>query len=236
MKKTFFTIISITFLLFTGCSEKKHQLFSKNTPLCANAEEFSIPAYKIRPHDRIALHFFSYPELSTDNKNGLNSDLGLEVAEDGTISLPIVGKIKVAGYTKTQLQRGLYKLYSSYLEKDPAMKIEILNQKIYVLGEVHNPGALDFNKQPFVTPLKAIIQRGGLRDTAKREEVLIIRGERKNFKVLKLDLTDMQSLSGVFSNPSLLGSSPTISSIFLTDCSNFSLFSIERIIANFWLN
>jgi len=122
-------------------------------------------------------------------------DNGIEVTSRGTVMLPLVGRIRVAGLTKEMLENRLYRLYGEYLENSPAVKVEVLNKKVYVLGEVKNPGALAYDRQSFLTPLKAIAQRGGLTDTAKRGEVLIVRGDRKKYDVAVLDLTDMRSLA-----------------------------------------
>ncbi len=177
-----------------GCSGKKHQLFQKDETV-RNADEFftTQKRYIIKPHDRLSIIFFEYPELSTKNKNQSENDIGIEVASDGTVMMPIIGKVLVAGRTKEEVVDILYKKYSDYLEK-PALRVEILNQKIYVLGEVKNPGVVEMMKFRSLTPLKAIIQRGGLTDAAQRDKVKIVRGTRARYTVLDIDLTNLNSV------------------------------------------
>ena len=106
----------ITIFLFLGCSSTKHQLFSKNRQSYISSSFFQKHDYIIKPHDRLSIIVFGYPNLSTtQNKN----DFGLEVASDGKITLPLVGRIKVSGFTKDVIQKKLYKIYSIYLEKKP---------------------------------------------------------------------------------------------------------------------
>ncbi len=150
--------------------------------------------YRIKPHDRISVFVYQYPELGTF-REGLQRDNGVEVTSRGTVLLPLVGRIRVAGLTKEALEERLYKLYSRYLENSPAVRVEVLNKRVYVMGEVKNPGALEFDRQSFLTPVKAIAQRGGLTDTAKRTQVLIVRGNRKKYDIAVLDLTDMESMA-----------------------------------------
>jgi polysaccharide export outer membrane protein len=180
--------------LIGGCSGKKHELFYKNTGQIRDYSTFSgHQVNRIKQHDRLSIIFFEYPELSTKSKDLSESDIGIEVHSDGTIMMPLIGKVKVAGLTKEMVVNLLYKKYSSYLEK-PALRVEILNQRIYVLGEVKNPGAIELMKYRNITPLKAIAVRGGLKDTAQREVIKVVRGTRDNYRIIHIDLTDMRSV------------------------------------------
>ena len=178
-------------LLIGGCSSTKHQLFSKHRQSYISPNFFHKHEYVIKPHDRLSVVIYGYPNLSsTQDKN----DFGLEVESDGTIALPVIGRIRAAGYTKSMLQRRLYQIYGKYLARKPFIKVDVLNKKVYVIGAVKNPGAIDFNKVSFVTPLKAVAMRGGLSNRAKRDRILIVRGNRRNYDVAVLDLTDINSL------------------------------------------
>jgi polysaccharide export outer membrane protein len=182
------------FILFSGCSSKKHELFYKNSQVV----NYNIPSgthavYKIKPGDRLSIIFFQYPELSTKSKDLSESDVGLEVRLDGSIIMPLIGKVFVKGMTKEAVTDMLYKRYSSYLEK-PALRVEVLNQRVYVLGEVKNPGAIDMMKYRKITPIQAVTLRGGLTDFAQREVIKVVRGTRDNYYVIHIDLTDLQSI------------------------------------------
>jgi polysaccharide export outer membrane protein len=180
--------------LFYGCSSRDHELFYKNSQVV----NYNIPSathavYKIKRGDRLSIIFFQYPELSTKSKDLSESDVGIEVRSDGSIILPLVGKVIVKGLTKEEVTDLLYKKYSSYLEK-PALRVEVLNQRVYVLGEVKNPGAIKMMKYRKITPLQAISERGGLTDYAQREVIKVVRGTRDNYYVIHIDLTDLQSI------------------------------------------
>ncbi len=178
-----------------GCSSGKHQVFKKNRNHVYSQVSLPQSEYLIKAHDRLSIIFYQYPELSSKTKDSNEHDLGIEVNTNGTILLPLVGRVEVVGMSKDLLEDKLYKMYGEYLEKSPALKVEVLNQKIYVLGEVKSPGALAYNRQSFITPIKAIAQRGGLNDSAKREKVLIVRGDKNNYHIATLNLTDMNSIS-----------------------------------------
>ncbi len=185
----------IVFIFFYGCSGKKSQLFSNNIKTNQKFKQNFIPkAYKIKPKDRLSIVFFEYPELSTKSKDSVANDLGIEVNSSGTILMPIIGKILVAGKSKERIQNILYKRYSEFLEK-PALRVDVLNQKVYVLGEVKNPGAIDLSKQRSLTPIMAISLVGGLSDFAQRDVIKVVRGKKNNYQILHIDLTDMSSVN-----------------------------------------
>jgi len=189
-------IIFITsFLFFSGCSGKNSQLFSNNVKTKHSFNQnFISKDYKIKPSDRLSIVFFEYPELSTKSKDSATLDVGIEVSSAGTITMPIIGKILVAGKSKEKLQDILYKKYSLYLEK-PALRVDVLNQKVYVLGEVKNPGAIELSKQRTLTPIMAISLVGGLSDFASRDTIKVVRGGKNNYQILHIDLTDMSSIN-----------------------------------------
>lgn len=190
----FLTLFAVLVTLFSGCSGKKHELFYKNRQMAQHSVPFfGSMEYRIKPHDRLSIIFFEYPELSTKSKDLSESDVGIEVHSDGTIVMPLIGKVVVAGMSKEMVVDMLYKRYSSYLEK-PALRVEILNQKVYVLGEVKNPGAIEMLKYRTITPLKAIIERGGLTDFAQRDVIKVVRGTRNNYQIIHIDLTDIRSI------------------------------------------
>ncbi len=189
-----YTFLVIILLLFSACSSKERVLFNKNKTIDYGSSAFiGHKHYKIKSHDRLSIIFFEYPELGTKNKDVSETDVGLEVRSDGTILLPLVGKVYVAGMDKEKVEDILYSKYSSYLEK-PALRVEILNQNIYVLGEVKNPGVISMLGHRSLTPIKVIAQRGGMTDFAQRNIIKVIRGTKENYRVIHIDLTDMRSI------------------------------------------
>ena len=196
MKKYFLFVIGA--ILFLGCSAKKEYLLfqdvNKTTkqsqkPIKKSTTKY-IYEYKILPGDRLSITVFNHPELSTDNKTDLS---GINVFPDGTINLPLVGNVKVAGLTEEQATKKLEKLYSEYL-KHPYIKLEVLTKKVYVLGEVKQPGVVQISGN-YTTLIEAISQRGGFNDMARRNNILIISGGLNNPQIRQIDLTKISSLN-----------------------------------------
>ena len=64
---------------------------------------------------------------------------GYLVDYDGTVTLPLLGKIPAAGLTKTALADTLTRLLDPYV-KNPVLNIRFLNYRIMLMGEVNQRG------------------------------------------------------------------------------------------------
>lgn len=111
---------------------------------------------------------------------------GYLVRTDGNIEMPVIGMVKAAGLTQTQLQNLLIEKLSSYV-KDPNAIIHFLQFKVNVLGEVKSPGVKNFDVDR-VTILDAIAAAGDLAETGKREDITVIREENTKRKLYKVDI------------------------------------------------
>lgn len=126
----------------------------------ANGEFF------LGPEDKLQLDFYREPDLSRTYK----------VRIDGTIRLPQVGTLHVAGQTRDQFEDQLVEAYSEFLV-EPVVSVEVEfspNRKVTVLGEVMKTAVFPLNS-PRTTILDVIAQAGGLAPDGDRTGVLIAR-------------------------------------------------------------
>lgn len=97
------------------------------------------------------------------------------VEKDGCINFPTLGKIKVAGLSRTELEQMLMqKLRPSFNEEQPVITIRICNYTVSVLGEVNRPGEITVTNDR-VTILDAIAQSGDLTLYGKRDNIKVLR-------------------------------------------------------------
>jgi len=199
-------ILFIFVIFFLGCSTKDNlTLFNNNLNdinhnLSKTAYKSNIPInyqYKIQPEDIVNITIFNHPELNSIINNTINNDNlnktalnGVKVYPNGTINLPLIGLVKIAGLTEEQASNKLMKLYSQYLKK-PYIKVEVMNKKIYVLGEVKHPRVINISPQDYISLIAAISDSGGLTDEAKRNEIKIISGYKSHPVVRIIDLTKL---------------------------------------------
>ena len=159
----------VTLILLSACSG----VVRNPTPLdYPGAQAASVPVeeYHIQIGDQLDIKFFYHPELNES----------VTVRPDGRIALQLVQELKVVGMSPLQLKEKLTKDYSVELDKPSiAVIVKAFNsQRVFVDGEVYKAGLI-----PMIGPmtvLQSIAQGGGVKDTARTSEVIVIRRVAEN--------------------------------------------------------
>lgn len=117
------------------------------------------------------------------------------VDPEGYIDFPILGKLKVAGMTRSELA-GFIKgeLMARDLVKDPTVSVEFVNTGINMLGEVYRPGRYDLNVNN-LNILEAISLAGDISINGRRDNVKVLREENGQMHVYTLDLTKLKDIA-----------------------------------------
>jgi len=125
-------------------------------------------------------------EIMVYRHDDLNRKIRIPPA--GKNTLPLIGEIQTKGVSIHQLSKKIKEGYDVYIE-NPQVTVEIASykgQKIFVLGEVNNPGVYQFD--PPTTVLEAVSKAGGFTLDGKDNSVVLIRGGASNPEIKKLDL------------------------------------------------
>jgi len=135
--------------------------------------------YKIAPSDLIEITVFREDELNR----------AIRVNQDGEISFPFVGTVRVGGKSIIEAEKTIASGLSEYL-KQPQVTIfvkEYSARQIYVLGEVKSPGAFPLPTEASLTVLEAISLAGGFTPVAAQDRTRVIRtgddGKPQNFTI-----------------------------------------------------
>ena len=114
--------------------------------------------------------------------------MGYVVDEEGFIDFPVIGKIKVSGMNRWELQDKIKNEISDRnLLKDMVVTVEFMNFKISILGEVKTPGSYSIEGDK-VTILEAISMAGDLTIYGQRDNVYVIREDGDERTTYKIDL------------------------------------------------
>ena len=145
-----------------------------------------VDEYKIGPNDVLNILVLGHEELSSvrDFNKGI---VGTIVKKDGNIYLPIVGKIKAAGFSVEEFHEVLRDQLKTYVV-DPQVSIDVLryeSQKFYVLGYVKEPGAFPVDGD--TTLLEAFGLAKGVLPGASLERAYVIRDRA----LLPINLADL---------------------------------------------
>lgn len=114
---------------------------------------------------------------------------GYLVDYDGTISMPVIGKVKAEGLTKNALADTLIARLDSYV-RNPVVNIRFLTYRVMMMGEVAQRGWVTFMNEK-ATIVDALGQSGGLTEQGERTNVLLIRTQPGGqMETHRLDLND----------------------------------------------
>jgi len=191
--------VFISLIIFSGCSVKDYTLFSHNQErvpqIDQNLSLKEVYRYKIKPHDRLSVMFYSHPELSTRVVGSLRRDeIGILVNSKGIATFPLVGDLNMSDTYQEDAGKMLETAYAEFIV-EPHLNLEVINKRIVVLGEVKNPGTVEIQNET-MNLFEVMSRSGGLTKTGKRSGVIVLRGDLNNPEMMSIDLTDMESILG----------------------------------------
>jgi polysaccharide export outer membrane protein len=122
--------------------------------------------YLVGPEDVLEISVWKNAELSKI----------VIVRPDGMISLPLIGDVKAAGLTPSQLRIAIIERLKEYQETVVVSVIvqEVNSYRIFILGEVNAPGLYLLKTRTSL--LQAIALAGGFNQFASKNKIVVIRG------------------------------------------------------------
>jgi polysaccharide export outer membrane protein len=135
--------------------------------------------YRIGKHDLLEIRVFDLEEL----------DQTVRVSSDGSISVPLLGKLDVAGLTKTELESLIAGLLEERYVRNPQVIVfvkEYESKKVAVSGTVKEPGTFEMLGQK--TLLEMISLAGGLDKDFGKEIIIFREGEDGTTNRIAVDL------------------------------------------------
>lgn len=126
---------------------------------------------------------------------------GFEIGKDENLNLPMLGKVKAAGFSQSEIELIIQKKADETL-KDAIVKVKLLNFKVTVMGEVKNPGVY-YNYSNNINVIEALAMANGNTDFATIRNVMVVRSSSEGNKTFMLDLTskDIYSSAGFYLQP-----------------------------------
>ncbi len=214
-------IFAVT-MTFSGCSMKEYTLFQDENrseePTDVNDTVYKdemVFENKIQPNDRVGIMVYNQSGAgpgqltsmisSRGSQQGGNSSSqetqGLLITQEGTVRLPLIGSATIQGLTEDEAAKYLMEEYGKYL-RNPYVTVEIMNQRLYILGEVKTPGVVPVTNGT-MNLIEAIARSGDLTEFAERRGILILRGDLRDPEVRMIDLTQMSTikLSSLYLKP-----------------------------------
>jgi polysaccharide export outer membrane protein len=135
--------------------------------------------YRIGRQDLLELKVFDLKEL----------DQTVRVADDGSITLPLLGRLEVAGLTKGDLEKLIATMLEAKYVRDPQVTIfvkEYESRKVAVSGAVKKPDTYEMLGEK--TLLEMISMAGGLDKDLGREIIVFRQAQDGSTQRLAVDL------------------------------------------------
>lgn len=158
---------------------------------CAHVEEPAVKAeeYPARATDPRSVYTVGVGDvLSVRLREGVKlSEFDATVMSTGTIVISFI-EVEAAGHTIDEIREKAREELSKYIRDFSVDLIarEWRERKIYVLGEVENPGVYTFAAG--MTTLQALALAGGYKNTAVLSDMRVIRGDLDNPELIRVDL------------------------------------------------
>jgi polysaccharide biosynthesis/export protein len=133
--------------------------------------------YVIGPEDVLYIHVWKEEAVTRT----------VPVRMDGKISLPLIQEVKAAGLTPLQLKEVLMRKFKEFIE-NPIVSVtvvEVNSYKVYVMGQVRNPGVHRLRSETTVTQI--IVVAGGFTEWANQRKIMIVRKEDGREKRIKVN-------------------------------------------------
>lgn len=120
--------------------------------------------YEVHPGDLLYIAVWKEPELQQE----------VLVRPDGAFSFPLTGEIDATGKRVEEIRQEVEQRLSRYIpDLVVTVSVRETNNKIYVIGQVNDPG--EFVVNPMVDVMQAISMAGGTTAFADLREIRILR-------------------------------------------------------------
>ena len=120
--------------------------------------------YKVGPNDVLAITVFDQPQLTGRYM----------VQADGSFTFPLLGRVSVGGLTMQAVENHVRDSLAKGYLKNPQVGVsveEFRSQQVFIVGEVRQPGILQFTGS--MTMIEALARAGATTDRAGIEAVIV---------------------------------------------------------------
>jgi len=199
----------VLLILLGGCVTTEEATYLQEYEESAYTGEYVPPEdYLIKHNDNLYIRVTSLdPTLSLmfnamGEGGALRADeasshlLSYPVELDGTVDLPYVGPVVVAGKTLPEAKEDIAIVLEDYL-RDASLTVKLVNNYVSILGEVRAPGMYIIYKER-LNIYQALSMAGDVADFGDRYTLAIIRQTDEKSLVKEFDITDKNIIDSEF--------------------------------------
>ena len=198
-------------LVFSACSTPKNIAYFTDVNNGATIAIAESKGITLKPNDKLSIivntksselnNVLNLPVttqiIGSSEVQALNQGQGTSgytIDPDGNIDFPLIGKVKAAGYTRTELAAKLKELLETKdAAKDAVVTVEFQNMGFSVMGEVTTPGFYTFMNDK-TTLLQGLSRAGDLSLYGNRNNVKVIRMQDGQQQVYVVNIQDTEGM------------------------------------------
>lgn len=200
MRYISFFCVLLGILLLTSCGLNSNIMFRKPSQECLTIIRDSIPMipmeeYRISPNDRVSLTmmvndgtrvidmFAGVSQTVGGSGGGENQmmmrqnqggGLGYVIRPNGYTDLPIIGEIKLAGFTIKECQDTLETIFSEYYNS-PFVQVSVVNKRVIVFPGGAGDASVVQLMNNNTTLMEVLAMVGGIPDRGRVKKVKLMR-------------------------------------------------------------
>ncbi len=199
-------------IVFQGCRSLNPSVMLK-TPKNYKYDEFppSQPVqYKIAPNDALSFQIFSNDgakliDVTTISEGGMSGGnqqgaylqngggLRYKVDFDGTVKMPLLGRVSLLGLTVRDAELFLEEKFASYYNK-PFVLLDVTNRKVTIFPGNEGTAKVVPLQNANTTLIEGLALAGGISNSGKAYKIKLIRGDLKNPQVYLIDLSTIDGM------------------------------------------
>lgn len=158
----------------------------------SNANVVSAPTgYTLSANDQVAIEVYGEEDLRTNAR----------LSADGSISLPLLGAVRLGGLTLAQASSRLTELYGRDYLVNPKVNVSLASyakRRFTMLGQVNRPGSYEMpeGSASGIDLLEAVAMAGGYTRIAAPERISVRRKGENGDDVLRVNGKQLAKASG----------------------------------------
>ena len=202
-------LFAILALAFASCTPQSRLVYMQDQQDLGIEVPTRMETYRLKPGDILHVRVMSsdpeahdvfnldrmqrYTTSRTADVGDPNMFLyGHTITNEGTIQLPVIGKIQVANTTLEEAHDLIQEHAAEYII-DATVSVKIVNFSVTVLGEVRRPGSFYIYDHEF-TIMDALGLAGDLTDYGNRD-ILVVRHTDNGLSFNRINITDRAAVS-----------------------------------------
>lgn len=206
MKNLSFVLLFFLSIILASCGSVKNIAYLQNSDDINFEKSRFLYDARIMPKDQLSISVnTTTPEASlpfnlllqneyTQGRSITSSSMLMPylVDNEGFITFPIIGRLQVAGLTKSEAEKLIFEKIRPYMadNENPVVTVRMSSYSVSVLGEVARPGSFQVSREK-ITILEALAQAGDLTIYGVRDKVKLIREDATGKKqIVTLNLND----------------------------------------------